>query len=608
MRRCWSATWPAVRTSPLADLEVVLEADAWARAQAAAQLPGSKRGMSALDWVIALVLMLGPLVLIHELGHFIVARLCGVRVLKFSIGFGPTVGFGRWRLSWTRSGTEYVVAWFPIGGFVKMLGEINDEDEHQEVPPDAAPGETLRAKPLWQKLAILFAGPAMNLALPVAVFAGLLAVGLPRPEPVIGLVEPDSPAARAGLAAGDRILDVAGEPVTWWNSVEDDLRDRPGQEVAIRFERAGRVETTTLDLGARSGLNEFGGVHEIGWSGLGHVRLQSVVGVPRAESAAARAGLRSGDRVTAVAGEPVEDWEQLSQRYGAAGSGGAVALSVERGPADSPVAETVSVPALGSLQALGVVPASVLISRVSADSPAEKAGLEAGDLLLTADGEPIGSFASFAELVRSSGGRAIDLTYARDGETRSISIRPAMLEADNGLGIPEPRYLIGIEAAGATLQGAMGKDVERNPLRSIPRAVGMTYDVTKTFLAGLGKLLTGEVSHKQLSGPIGIAEIAHKAIERGFEAYLSMLVLISINLGVLNLLPIPVLDGGQALLFTVEGIKRSPVSLRTREIVQQVGVTVLVLLMGLAFWNDLSRHLARHWTTLVDWLRASAGL
>jgi regulator of sigma E protease len=528
-------------------------------------------------------------------------------VLKFSIGFGPTVGFGRWRLAWTRSGTEYVIAWFPLGGFVKMLGEISDDDQPPEVP-DALPGETLRAKPLWQKLAILFAGPAMNLLLPVVIFVALLAVGLPRPEPVVGFVETGSPAAKAGLASGDRILEVDGKPVVWWDAVEEDLRTRPGQNVSLRFEHDGQARTATLDLAARSGMNEFGGVHEIGWSGLGHARLRAVVGVPEAGAAAATAGLRSGDRVTAVAGEAVENWEQLGQRYRAAGTHGSVVFAVERGPTDAPEQATVPVPALGSLEALGVVPASVLISTVKAGSPAERAGLAPGDLLLTVDAAPIGSFASFAELVRSSGGRILQITYARRGETHSVAIQPALLDADNGLGIPEPRYLIGIEAAAATLPGVMGKDVERNPLRSLPRALSMTYDVTTTFLAGIGKLLTGEVSHKQLSGPIGIAEIAHKAIERGFEAYLSMLVLISINLGVLNLLPIPVLDGGQALLFTIEGIKRSPVSLRTREIVQQVGVTVLVLLMGLAFWNDLSRHLARHWTTLVDWVRASAGL
>src|SRR5262249_18656740 len=183
-------------------------------------------------------------------------------------------------------------------------------------------------------------------------------------------------------------------------------------------------------------------------------------------------------------------------------------------------------------------------------------------------------------------------------------IKPELVDADTGLGIPEERYLIGITAHAATVPGAVGVDQELNPLRALPRAVAMTAEITRTFLAGLGRLATGEVSRKQLAGPIGIAEIAHNAFERGWQAYLSTLVLISVNLAVLNLLPIPVLDGGQALLILIEGVKRSPVSLRTREISQQIGVTLLVMLMALAFWNDLSRH----WARFVDWVRQSAGL
>ena len=159
-------------------------------------------------------------------------------------------------------------------------------------------------------------------------------------------------------------------------------------------------------------------------------------------------------------------------------------------------------------------------------------------------------------------------------------------------------YLVGITAEVANLPGALATDRERNPLVSLPRAVAMTGEVTKSFLAGLVKIATGEVSRKQLQGPIGIAEIAGHAYERGWETYLSILVLISINLGILNLLPIPVLDGGQAEIYAVEGVQRAPLSLRTREIVQQLGLTVLLLLMGLAFWNDLSRQ----WVRLLDWL------
>ena len=559
--------------------------------------------MIALSYLFAFVAMLGVLVFVHEFGHFAVAKLCGVRVLKFSLGFGPTIGFGRWKLQWTRNGTEYVIAWFPLGGFVKMLGE-NPDDDAMDAEARAHPTETLGAKPLWQKLAIILAGPAMNLLLPVVVFVGTLAVGIPRALPVVGTVETGSPAAQAGLLPGDRILSVDGEPMTWWDDVEDALRSAPGRSVALSVERAGKLESVALPLTARGGLDAFGGVKQVGWSGLGHQRPRATLGIPDVSSPAAQAGLRSGDRVEQLNGVAVEDWVALDRAYGAAGRDGTVSLAIARGDETSPERLTVAAPALGTLTRLGVLPASVLVSRVSPESPAAKAGIQSGDLILGVDGAPVGSFASFAEIVRTSKGRELSIEVASGGVTKVLRIEPELAEADTGLGVPEERYLIGVTAEAPALLGAVGRDVERNPLVSVPRAVGMTLDVTKTFLQGLGKLVTGEVSRKQLAGPIGIAEIAHNALQRGWEAYLGTLVLISINLGVLNLLPIPVLDGGQALLFLVEGVKRSPVSIRTREIVQQIGVSVLVLLMGFAFWNDVSRH----WSKLVEWLRTSTGL
>jgi regulator of sigma E protease len=300
----------------------------------------------------------------------------------------------------------------------------------------------------------------------------------------------------------------------------------------------------------------------------------------------------------------VEDWHVFSTRYAEAGSSGEVELEVERGGEATPERVALWVPALGDTAALGAVPASVLVSSVSPDSPAERAGLEPGDLILAVDGEPVGSFASFAETVRTSGGRSLDLLYAREGRQRRVAIAPELRPVDLGLGIQDSRYLVGITAEAATLPGGVALDRERNPLISFWRSVGMTVDMTRTFLRGLGKLVTGEVSRKQLAGPIGIAEIAGNALQRGWETYLAVMVLISVNLGILNLLPIPILDGGQAVLFTVEGIKRSPLSLRARELLQQAGLTVLVLLMGLAFWNDISRN----WSRVVDWLRSGSGL
>jgi regulator of sigma E protease len=548
------------------------------------------------DYFVAFVVLLSILIFVHELGHFLAAKACGVRVLKFSIGFGPAIGLGRHRLYWKRGHTEYVVAWFPLGGFVKMLGE-NPEDE-DDPETRAHPEETLGAKRLWQKLLIVFAGPAMNLILPVFLFVGMQAVGLPRADAVIGLVEAGSPAEAAGLRPGDRLVAVGGEPVHWWSDVATAIQGHPDEKLPLEVERDGQTVSVPLAVGAREGFDEYGVITEVGWAGLGHARPTSLLGILDLGSPAHAAGLRSGDRVTAVGGQPVEDWYEFAERYAAAPPGGRVEVSVARRVAGEPETLRFEVPALGSVEALGVVPASALVSDVVPDSPAAKAGIQPGDLILEYDGRPVTYFSSFAQAVATSGGRPIPLVVARDGVLHEITVAAEPIATDTGFGIEESRYRIGIMGSESLVAGAVATDRERNPFVALPRAVAMTVDFTRVFLVGLGKLASGEVSRKNLAGPIGIAEIAGKALQQGWEPYLRIMILISINLGILNLLPIPVLDGGQALLFSVEALKRAPLSTGTKLAVQQIGVTVLVLLMGLAFWNDLSRV----WARVVDWL------
>jgi regulator of sigma E protease len=546
------------------------------------------------NFIFAFVVLLSVLIFVHELGHFIAAKACGVRVLKFSLGFGPAIGIGRFRLAWKRGHTEYVIAWIPLGGFVKMLGEHPDEQEDPEAC--ANPRETFGAQPLWQKLVIVFAGPVMNLVLPVLIFVGMQAVGLLRADAVIGLVEAGSPAEAAGLLPGDRVTALDGKPVRWWSDVTETLRASPGQEVEFAYERGGQAATLRFAVEGREGFNDYGEMAEVGWAGLGHARPSALLGILDPSAAGWTAGLRSGDRVTALAGQEIEDWYGLRDAY--AEAAGSVQFEVERGTGAEPETLRVEVPALGSLAALGVVRANALISDVEPNSPADRAGLQKDDLILEYDGKPVTYFAAFARTVSTSQGRALSLVYARGGEQHRIVIAAEPIPTDTGFGVEETRYRIGIVGSEALVVGAVATDRQRNPFVAFPRAVEMTVHITRVFMVGLGKLITGEVSSRNLAGPIGIAQIAASAFERGWEPYLRIMVLISINLGILNLLPIPVLDGGQATLFLVEGIKRSPLSLRTKLAVQQIGITVLILLMGLAFWNDLSRL----WSQVVDWL------
>ena len=585
--------------------------------------------LETVDTLVAVIPMLGILIVAHELGHFLVAKACGVRVLKFSIGFGSPIGFGRLRMRWERGGTEYVIGWIPLGGFVRMLGEPMPGDENfvASVPDDVRPDEFLESKPVWQKLAITFAGPAMNLLLPVLCLAGILWVGLPRPNAVVGTVEANSPAAIAGIQVGDRILSLDSDAVEWWDEVVLPIRERSkGETLVLEIEREGVTSRIDVPIGTQTARDRFGSVVDHGWVGFGHRRLAAVVGVPQESSIAARAGLLSGDLIVSVGdaeGDPeIEDWQALGRVHESAAraaiaKGQASVLwhvqreSVPLTPADDtasaegearePEEFTISMPPMLSLEGLGLVPAAILVAYVTADRPAALAGLQPNDLVLSVDGEPVGSFESFVSRVQTSGGRELEIAYSRAGRVSSVrlSAREETVAGPYEIeGMEEKVYQIGLAAAVSSLPGARSIQRLRNPIESLPRAVEMSWQMTAEYLRGLGKLFTGEVGTDKLSGPIGIARIARKSLDRGWLDYLSMMMLISINLGILNLLPIPILDGGQAVIYSIEGIKRSPLSIRSREIATSIGFGLLVLLMGRAFWNDLTPT----WMRFVSWL------
>lgn len=546
-----------------------------------------------VEFVWALVLMLGVLITVHEFGHFIVAKACGVKVLKFSIGFGPAIGFGRYRLAFRRGETEYVVAWFPLGGFVKMLGEVPGEESTPET--QAEWDRSLGAQPVWRKLAIVLAGPAMNLILPVIVVMGFYWIGSQVPLAVIGTVEPGSPAAVAGLAPGDRVVAIDGEPVKWWRELADAIEPAQGRRLQLSVERDGTRFDTEVVVAPRTRLDFMMTQDEQGWIGVQSPRQRAVLGVISLTSPAAAAGIRSGDEVRTVDGTPVEDWPAFARAYERAR--GRATFGIDRGPEDAAQHLEIDVPALGSTDRLGVIPSVVLIAEVGEGTPAERAGLAPGDLILAVDGAPVGSFLTFQETVMASGGRELEVQFARGGETRVARLAPEkrVVEIEGG---EIELFQIGIRAVMSLAPGVSALERYTDPRESFPRAVERVAGFTGKIVQSFGRLLDGSVSRKSLGGPIEIARQSHRALEAGWERFLSLLIVISINLAVLNLLPIPILDGGQAVLFLIEGVKRSAVSVRTREIAQVGGLFLVLSLMGLALWNDLSKY----WSSFVDWL------
>jgi regulator of sigma E protease len=527
--------------------------------------------VSFFDVVLPFVLLLGGLIFVHELGHFLVAKWFGVKVEKFSIGFGPA-------LLRRRSGeTEYVVAALPLGGYVKMLGELPGEEL-----PAAERARAFNTQSVFRRVGISFAGPAMNLLLPVVVLACVYMIGVPTPTSLVGGVVPGSPAERAGLLPGDRIVAVRGEPVWRWRDFQSAVRAVESGPLALEIERAGERRSVAVEPERGEGPPRIGVEHS----------PPAPLLLVDPDSPALRAGLRSGDHVRTLGGVAVPDWYAFQQALAAAR--GPLEVEVARPTPEGEVSVRATLPA-GASAALGLRLADSEIVAVDTGSPAARAGLQAGDLVVRADGEPIESFAALATRIRSGNGAPLDLGVLRKGREVALRVTPERRTVAHD-GVVEEAWGIGMSGSARRVPGEVREDVLRNPIEAGAMGVRVTAEIFVATLDGLGKLVTREVGLDNIAGPIRIGELAAESYEESWFQFFWVMALISVNLAILNLLPIPILDGGQIVFALAEGIRGSPLSLRVREIAQQVGISLLLLLMGFAFWNDLSRH----WRSIVE--------
>jgi regulator of sigma E protease len=452
--------------------------------------------MTLLQTLIAFVIALGVLVVVHELGHYLVARWCGVKVLRFSVGMGKIV-FSR-RFGPDR--TEWAISALPFGGYVKMLDAR--EQDLSKLPPEDLEREFTR-QTVWKRIAIVAAGPLANFILAIAVFTGLYSHGIPEPTPRLRAVQENTAAHYAGLRGGEMVTAVNGEPIRIWS----DLRWKILQ-LAIEKEPA------RLDV-EHSNPTVAGG------------KLLDVI------------TLRLDDLSTA----------DLEGDF------------------------------LGKL-GLDLARPKPVLGKILSDGPAMQAGLREGDSIVEVNGQRVTDGLAFVELVRSSAGKPLKVTGLRDRQEFSATVTPeAYTKNDRTIGRINAEVPLAPEMVIAS----------DPPLAALGKGIKRTWDTSVLTLRMLGKMIIGEVSWKNITGPITIADYAGQTARIGLISYLSFIALISISLGVMNLLPIPVLDGGLLLYYSLELLTGRPVSERFGELAQRAGVGILMTLMAVAVFNDVVR-------------------
>jgi len=547
--------------------------------------------MALLTSILAIVVLIGVLVFVHEFGHFIVARLFKVKVISFSIGFGPRM-FG-----FKRGETDWVVRWLPLGGYVYMLGsdpshKISEEDK------DVA----FNHKPLWQRSLIILAGPLANLLLPIPILFFVLLANYDQDlPPVVGQVLDDSPADDAGLEPGDQVVAIDGEPVAYWKELRSAIIDAPGETLELTIDRAG--STVDLDVTPEPTMRSdpMGIVsNEIGLIGITLGQYRPIISISDPDGAAARAGLETFDEIVAVNGERIETWAELA-RIIRSSPGETLELVVVRGevlPIDfgrievqRPLKLELVPETDGDDGIAGLQSANMVISQVEPDSPAAEAGLRRGDRVLALDGEEYDYFPTLQEDIVQSWEDAHILTIERDGEVMDLELQAEQVTVVGEYKEERPLILLGFHnLERQVMPDRIDVSFGARFAFAANYSIDTTADASKMLVLFIVRMAEGEVSTKHIGGPIMIGHLASKAGEQGIERFLEMLAMISINLGIINLLPIPVLDGGHLLLFAMEGIKRGPLSARTRQIASFVGLTIVIFLFVFAFKNDIERY------------------
>jgi regulator of sigma E protease len=565
---------------------------------------------------IYFIILIGVLVFVHELGHFLVAKYFNVKVLRFAIGFGPTI------VSYQRGETEYVLCALPLGGYVQMLGA--DLESIEELP-DEDRDRALMQKPIWQRSLIVLAGPVANLILPVAIYF-LVGMGQTMVAPsVVGEVFVDTPAAEVGLQAGDRIVAIDGKPISYWHQVLNRISSSYDRTIELTFERDGARTTVEVAPEKRTSTDFLGlDQRTYGMLGIHLGTYGTTLAITDPEGPAAQAGLQSFDRVIAINGKPVNRFDELEAAVRTSEGKPLDLVYLRRVPIpadygrfygqDGKVTTVTPVKANGTYR-IGIDRADMYVATVEDGSPAARAGLEKEDKILAVNGKAYNNWAMLSQYINNTINQQIvtrdesgdkdqpleptfTLEVQRGTQTFTATLAPDVIAFSDDHKQQRYRIFIGW---GQMRDLVFPDDVPfpffQRMTHSFVEGVNQTAGFVKMMAVGLVRLAQGRVSRESIGGPIMIGELAAQAGRAGWEPFLQMMALISINLAILNLLPIPVLDGGHLLLFALEAIKRGPLSFRTRQIAAYIGFVFIIFLMIFAFKNDIERN----WHRVVEY-------
>ncbi len=551
---------------------------------------------SGFTQVFSFIVLLGVLVFVHELGHFLVARWCGVRVEVFSLGFGKKI------FQYTKDGTVYCISIIPLGGYVKMFGE-----QQGDAVAEADKSVSFTHKKVSQRMAIVLAGPIMNLMFAFFIFMIVSSLGELVKAPVLGEVQPTSIAEKTGFKPGDRVLSVNDQSLKTWDDFQLALDKNLDASVKVQIEREGTKDQVTLDVPVKAKKNPsvvsskklIGDVE-----GINLYSYAAVIAV-LPSSPFAQAGILTGDRIVKINEMDVVNFRDLQHSFDKlyndanAPKPAELKINIARNENDAKakIEKEFLVTGIDSkskvtLESLKIESTQLYVDRVTPESPAQAAGIMKGDRIVSINGKKLYVWEDILNNIKSfSGDGKLGLVVQRKEETLKLDIIPAMTTHMTQHGTEEKRFTIGISpylmyAAPETFL------LKYSDIFSIINRAGeKTWEVSVMTVLSFVKLLSSELSPKNIGGIFSIAQAANETFKIGLVAFLQMMALISINLFILNLLPIPILDGGHLVFYTIEAIKGSPLSLNKIELAHKVGMILLFSLMVFALFNDFRRML-----------------